>query len=407
MRTTASARLAAVFLAISIASMLGGLAYRTWPRQLAYSTPAGLPFMTLRGDRWAVQYPADVLLAEVGTFQDELLAYLHFDYLRSRGVVNEPRVLLTVKETEQGPQYRLHLIVENDLLSAVPYLADLSAQGFISDFQLGPATKTQLAYLQAQTHLFMAAYNLPVRHKLEALSPGQLISPVARFLVFKSGTDPRVRQASEAPLPILSPEQATQLAADIVAVAGFYQLPLDFFLGIGAMENNYLNVQGDVEHAVWKRRAAKGDIILKRRRGRVLVRNYSIGIWQITRETLRYAHELYRRDNRDYTALPERLRPPATLDLDTPNQHVLTTYAGLLFRDLLDRFNGDVQKAAGAYNGGPRNPNLQYSAGVEVVANYARRILEQVADQNGRSVAETRFLVARQPPNPGRTGGKP
>jgi hypothetical protein len=402
-----SARLVVVFLVLSIAAVLGGLGYRTWPRQIVYSAPSGLPLVTLRGDRWAVQYPADVLLAEVGTFQDELLAYLHFDYLRSRSVVNEPRVLLTVKETEQGPRYRLHLVVENDLLSAVPYLADLRAQGLISDFQLDTTTATQLAYLQAQTRLFLAAYNLPVRHKLEALSPGQLISPVARFLVFKSGTDPRVRQASGAPLATLSHEQATQLAADIVAVAGFYQLPLDFFLGIGAMENNYLDVQGDVEHAVWKKRAAKGDIILKRRRGRVLVRNYSLGIWQITRETLRYAHELYRRDKRDYTALPERLRPPETLDLDTPNQHVLTTYAGLLFRDLLDRFNGDVQKAAGAYNGGPRNPNLQYSAGVEVVANYARRILEQVADQNGRSVAQARVLVARQPPNPKRTGGKP
>jgi soluble lytic murein transglycosylase-like protein len=86
---------------------------------------------------------------------------------------------------------------------------------------------------------------------------------------------------------------------------------------------------------------------------------------------------------------------------------VLTTYAGLLFRDLLDRFNGDVQKAVGAYNGGPRNPNLQYSAGVQVVANYARRILEQVADQNGRSVAEATVLVARQPPDTKKSSGKP
>jgi soluble lytic murein transglycosylase-like protein len=71
---------------------------------------------------------------------------------------------------------------------------------------------------------------------------------------------------------------------------------------------------------------------------------------------------------------------------------VLTTYAGLLFRDLLDHFTGDVQKAVGAYNGGAGNPNLEYSAGVEMVATYARRILEQVADQNGQSVAETRFV---------------
>jgi len=35
---------------------------------------------------------------------------------------------------------------------------------------------------------------------------------------------------------------------------------------------------------------------------------------------------------------------------------VLTTYAGLLLRGLLDRFDGDVDKATGAYNGASRPP---------------------------------------------------
>jgi hypothetical protein len=172
-------------------------------------------------------------------------------------------------------------------------------------------------------------------------------------------------------------------------VAEFYDLPLDVFLGIGAMENNYLSIRGDLNHAVWKRKAAKGDIILKRRRGRVLVSNYSIGVWQITRETLRYAHALYLTDKRDYSQLPERLRPPQTLELDLTNSHVLTAYAGLLLRDLLDHFNGDVDKAVGAYNGGPRNPNLQYAAGVEAVAAYARNILERVTAVNEQAATDT------------------
>lgn len=37
----------------------------------------------------------------------------------------------------------------------------------------------------------------------------------------------------------LSREHATEMAVDIIAVAKFYDLPLDIFLGIGAMENNY------------------------------------------------------------------------------------------------------------------------------------------------------------------------
>ena len=187
----------------------------------------------------------------------------------------------------------------------------------------------------------------------------------------------------------LSHEQATELAADIVAVAEFYDLPLDVFLGIGAMENNYLSIRGDVNHAIWKRKPAKDDIVLKRSRRGVLVSNYSIGLWQITRETLRYAHALFLRDKRDYSRLSERLRPPRTLELDLTDSHVLTTYAGLLLRDLLDRFNGDIEKAVGAYNGGPRNPNLRYAAGVQTVAEYARNILERVTAMNERAAEDT------------------
>ena len=101
----------------------------------------------------------------------------------------------------------------------------------------------------------------------------------------------------------------TELATDIIAASDFYNLPLDVFLGIGAMENNYLSIRGDINHAIWKRSPAKDDIVLKRGRHRVLVSDYSIGVWQIT-QTLRYAHALFLKDKRDYSQLPERLRPP-------------------------------------------------------------------------------------------------
>jgi hypothetical protein len=104
-------------------------------------------------------------------------------------------------------------------------------------------------------------------------------------------------------------------------------------------------------------------------------------------------HSLYLNDRRDYSLLPERLRPPRELELDLTDSHVLTTYAGLLLRTLLDRFNGDVEKAVGAYNGGPRNPNLQYAAGVQMVADYARNVLERVTAINGQAIARTAVLV--------------
>lgn len=120
-----------------------------------------------------------------------------------------------------------------------------------------------------------------------------------------------------------------------------------------------------------------------------------MGVWQITHESLRYAHKLFSHDKRDYTQLPERLRPPANLDFNSIDADVLTTYAGLLLRDLLDRFHGDVTMAAGAYNGGPAKPNPDYAEGVETVANYARRVIGRAAAMD-RMVAEQNSVSTRK-----------
>ena len=372
----------------AVLGVSGWVAFRTWPRPMHFVTESFPPVRFERGTM-IVPLLTKVLLAEVGKFNDELSTYLWFDYLRSRPGVERSQVLLTVTEREQAPVYRIEVVLPNDALTAIPFLADLEAKGFIEAFDLVFTTPAQVEYRRDQTRVFIAAYRKPVDKSLETLPRKHILSSTARFLTFKSRTDPRVRGAAESRPSSLSHEQATELATDIVAVADFYDLPLDVFLGIGAMENNYLSIRGDINHAIWKRSPAKDDIILKRGRHRVLVSDYSIGVWQITRETLRYAHALFLKDNRDYSQLPGRLRPPKTLELDLTDSHVLTTYAGLLLRDLLDRFNGDVEKAVGAYNGGPRNPNPRYAAGVQAVAEYARNILERVTAVNERAAEDT------------------
>ena len=366
----------------------GWVAIRTWPRPM-HRVTGSLPPVRFEHGKMIVPLPTKALLAEVGRFDDELSAYLWFDYLRSRPGVEGEQVLLTVMEKGQIPIYRIEVVLPNDALTAIPFLTDLEARGFIEGFDLVFTTPAQVEYRRDQTSAFIAAYRKPVAKKLETLPRKHLLSSTAHFLAFKSRTDPRVRGAEESRPSSLSREQSMELAADIVAVAEFYGLPLDVFLGIGAMENNYLSIRGDVNHAIWKKKPAKDDIILKRRRHRVLVSDYSIGVWQITRETLRYAHALFLKDKRDYSQLPERLSPPTTLELDLTDSHVLTTYAGLLLRDLLDSFNGDIEKAVGAYNGGPRNPNLRYAAGVQAVAEYARNVLERVTAVNERTAEDT------------------
>jgi len=353
--------------------------YRLWPLDLHAPRYPALPAPQIQGNRLVLPFAPGVAAAKVASFHDQLEAFLDFEYLRgreARGGNDTSRILLTAVDTATGPSYEIFIVSDNDLLTAIPHLAQLEGRNLIAQYDLTTWTEKDFAYYRRQSHMFDVAYGLPTEQKLESLRSFQLLPALARFLLFKSQTDNRVLERSDtAPQP-LTQEQATQLAADILDVAQFYSLPLDYFLGVGAMENDYMAVDGDLAHAVWKKRAQRDDIVLRRGRKRVMVSDYAIGTWQITRETLRSAHQLYLKDKRDYRLLPARLQPPRALDLNSVDDAVLTTYAGLLLRGLLDHFGGDVDKATGAYNGGVRAPNPDYASGVKTVAVYARRILE-------------------------------
>lgn len=381
----------AIVVALLAAAAWGG--YLLWPRTLAPAPAPPALVCRITDERTTVTLPGAYLLAEVARHDDELLAYLMFDHLRGARLLNQVEVLLGHRTVAGQPEYPVLVHLENDLLTGLPLLFRMRAERLISDFEWRFVDQGTVNLRRQQSQVFEAAYRLPVQRKLEGMTPWELAAYMRRFIRFKSLTDLRVRKQIWPVPEVLSRAEAHYLAADIITVAGFFDLPVDFFLGIGAMENNYMDATGDQGHAVWKLRAEKGDVVLRRRRGRVLVLNVSSGIWQITRETLRYAHRQYLRDERDYSALPEHLRPPKELDLEQVPPGALTTYAGLLFRELLDRFDGDVAKAVGAYNGGPGNPNLQYAAGVEAVAQHARKMMEHAAALHGRSVAEIPFLA--------------
>lgn len=339
------------------------------------------------GGRVSIRVPGHVFVTGVASFRDELFAYLMFQHYRLTLPRPGEELLLHV-----GDRYAVTLAMKNDWVGAVDRIAELSAGKRIPEFAWQEWTEQRYKEARGQTKLFVAAYNQPVQRKMEELPKGELQVLLRRFLRFKSNTDPRIRRRIE-PVPApLDGGQAQELAGDIIRVAEFYQLPIEMMLGIGAMENNYMDVRGDLRHSIWKQQPAKDDIILERRNGRVRVLNYATGVWQITRETMRGVHQLYLRDKkRDYTKLPKRLRPPQELRVNEVRRDVLTTYAGLLLRSLLDRFNGDVALAVGAYNGGPGKPNLRYHEGVQAVAEQARQILEQAAVLNGEGVMDMRW----------------
>jgi hypothetical protein len=371
--------------------------YRLWPLDLQAPRYPALPAPRIRGNQLVLPFAPGIAAAEVATYHDQLEAFLHFEYLRGREARagnDTSRILLTAVDKASGPSYKIFIVSDNDLLTAVPHLTQLESRNLIAGYNLDTWTEKDFYYFQQQSHTFDVAYGVPTSQKLESLSSFQLRPALARFLVFKSQTDNRVMERTESAPQPLTREQATQLAADILDVARFYDLPLDYFLGVGAMENDYMDVNGDLTHAVWKKRAQRDDIILRRGRKRVMVSDYAIGTWQITRETLRAAHQLYLKDKRDYSKLPARLRPPRDLNLNSVDDAVLTTYAGLLLRGLLDHFGGDVDKAIGAYNGGVKTPNPAYASGVKVVAEYARRVLEHA------TVLDDPAAKAKKPASP-------
>src|SRR5438105_4024448 len=368
--------------------------YRLWPLDLPASAHPRMPVTVVKDNRLVVPFSLEVPAVEIATFNDQLEAFLRFEYLRGREARegrDTSHMYLTATNTKKGPQYKIFLVTDNDLLSAVPQVASLKGRNLITHYEFQTWSQKEYNYYQQQSHMFDVAYDVPTDQKLETISSSKMLPELAQFLIFKSQTDNRVVDNSDTAARPLTREQATQLASDILEVAHFYDLPLDYFMGVGAMENDYMDVNGDLTHAVWKKRAERGDIVLRRTRKRVMVSDYAMGIWQITRETLRAAHQLYLHDKRDYSQLPARLRPPRELDLNNVSDAVLTTYAGLLLRDLLDHFGGDVEKAIGAYNGGVRTPNPDYASSVKNIADYARRILEHATAQDapGANVSGT------------------
>jgi hypothetical protein len=367
-----------VLVEIVLASV-GAFGSYYWPQSMVLPIPRVQTQISNLNGKPAVFWPRRYFVGTLGRFDETLSAYLMFDYLRSQASLRGKQVLLTTDNAAGEVTYRICMRLPGDVLAGVEEMAEMKANHLASlpDY----SWVAQPAFLEdlRQTSLFIQAYNSPDFPKLEEIPSAELQSYVRQFICFKSFVDPRTWGENSSPLSRPSREDAEELASDIIKVAGFYHLPVDVLLGIGAMENNFLNEPGDLNNAIWKKDVGTDDIVLRRKGRKAWVLNSSIGTWQITRQSLRYAHALFLCDTSDYSKLPVELRPIERLDMNFLSSHVLTTYAALLLRDLVDYFNGDVFLATAAYNGTKLHPNLRYASGVETVASYARRVIGNAA----------------------------
>lgn len=308
--------------AVTALAVVAGCGSRFWP---ASPSSAQLP-------------PETIVFSQLTQTSDPFSARLFYDYFRSRPEFQDKHILLVrdapnsyriLTESERAPFFRL----------------DSRRVNLITPGVIEPKTAS-----------------------LDRIPTTLLVPYLTRFIRFKAATDPRG-------LPPLTGLEAQQLASDIVTVCRVYAVPVELMIGIGAMENNYLNVPGDLTDTKWKRYPQPGDVVLRRSHGWTLIRDDSAGVWQITRESLRYAHRLFLQDPRDSNRIPSRLRPPARFNFADCKGAILTTYASLLLRGLLRRYDGDFIMAAGSYNGGPDHPNIAYAAGVDAVSSYARNVI--------------------------------
>lgn len=290
-------------------AMASAFAYYYWPQFLVLPKPHISEQINHANGCSVISWRGRYLVGKLAGFDKEFSAYLMFDYLRSRESLRGRNVLLTTDRMSKGLSYRISTQLPDDVLAGVAELAELRANHLTALVEYSWITPTELSQDLRETNLLVQAYNSPDFPNLDQIPSAELRSYVRQFICFKSLVDPRTWDEDEFPSSRPSLEEAEAMAEDIIEVAKFYDLPVDVLLGIGAMENNFLNAPGDLNNAIWKRDIGRDDIVLQHHGRKAWVLNSSMGIWQITRQSLRHAHELFLCDTRDYSNLPVRLRP--------------------------------------------------------------------------------------------------
>jgi hypothetical protein len=97
----------AVVCMLALVGVSSWIGFRSWPRQLRLSSKPW-PSVRFESGRMVVPLPTEVLLGEVGRFDNELSTYIWFDYLRGRPGIDASQVLLVVTEEEdEAPLYRI------------------------------------------------------------------------------------------------------------------------------------------------------------------------------------------------------------------------------------------------------------------------------------------------------------
>src|SRR5437899_81732 len=131
--------------------------YRLWPMDLPAARYPALPAPKVQGNRLVLPYSPGVASAKVGTFRDQLEAFLQFEYLRGREIRDggdASRILLTAANSATGPSYEIFIVCDNDLLTDGPRLSQLEGRNLIVRYDLNSWSQKDFSYYQQQSHMF-------------------------------------------------------------------------------------------------------------------------------------------------------------------------------------------------------------------------------------------------------------
>src|SRR5437773_12165534 len=131
--------------------------YRLWPLDLPASAHPRVPMTAVANQQLVLPFTPGVPVAEVASFNDQLEAFLRFEYLRGREARaghDTSHMLLTAVNTPKGPRYKIFVVTENDLLTAVPQVASLEGRNLISHYEFYTWLQKDYPYYQQQSHMF-------------------------------------------------------------------------------------------------------------------------------------------------------------------------------------------------------------------------------------------------------------
>src|SRR5580700_1030219 len=147
--------------ALSALALASWTADRLWPRHLHAAAQHRHLRPKFHGGQIALPFSNEVASAEIATFEDQLEAFLRYEYLRGRDPDDASKIFLTAEHSGKHATYKISLVVENDQLTAVPRLNRMESHNLITHYELVAWTKQDLALAEQQSRRFENVYNVP------------------------------------------------------------------------------------------------------------------------------------------------------------------------------------------------------------------------------------------------------